>query len=115
MTAKGATMKKLGIRHGEVMLHPVSTVPKGKTENVKSYIVGHSETGHHHVLESVEEFAVTLADTDKMFIELVAPAKLNHQKTVNRHKDLIVPAGIYEVIGKTEYNPFTGLQEAVWD
>lgn len=97
------------IRHGEIMLVPVDEVPQGKTHKKTSHVVGHSETGHHHVLESKQEF--TVLDIDKAFTYLVltAPAKLVHQKTVDKHKTLPVAPGKYKVVYKNEYNPF--LQE----
>ena len=49
------------IRHGEVMLVPVDTTPAGAAEKVTSCIVGHSESGHHHVLDSEHDFAKIVA------------------------------------------------------
>lgn len=105
------------IRHGEVFLQPVDKAPKGKVEKHTKYIVGHSETGHHHVLESKTKFTVTTDVVEQafMYITLEEPGTLVHQKTVNRHNDLVVPAGTYRVINKTEYSPFTRLMERVWD
>lgn len=94
------------IRHGEAMLVPIDTKVKGK--EYTSFIVAHSETGHHHVLESKAPFVVS--ETDKQFvIELFAPAKLVHKKTTDKHKTLPVAPGKYKVVYKVEYNPF--LQE----
>lgn len=36
------------IQHGENILIPIAKLPKGKTQEHKIVIVGHSETGHHH-------------------------------------------------------------------
>lgn len=94
------------IRHGEAMLVPISDKITGKKHT--SFIVAHSETGHHHVLQSKKSFVVS--EVDKQFlIELFEPAKLVHQKTTDKHKTLTVPAGKYKVVYKNEYNPF--LQE----
>jgi hypothetical protein len=107
------------IRHGEVFLRPVEKVPAKDVavQECTSFIVGHSETGHHHVLESKANFTVTEDAVDKAFlyVTLFEPGTLVHQKTVNRHNNLTVPAGTYEVIRKTEYNPFTKAREQVWD
>jgi len=105
------------IRHGEVFLQPVTKVPNGEVSEHNTFIVGHSETGHHHVLESKQKFTVTTDEIDKAFlyITLFEPGKLVHKKTVNRHNDLFVPAGTYRVINKKEYNPFTQAMEKVWD
>ena len=47
------------IRHGEVVLKQ-TTLPKNATqlEETKSYIAGHSESGHHHVLTATQDFRV---------------------------------------------------------
>lgn len=103
------------IRHGEVTIHAIPKLPKGSVQNVKTFIVGHSETGHHHVLESAHEFKVTTIDKERLYLELFEPAKLVHQKTVNRHRDLVIPAGTYEITHKVEYNPFTKAMSQVWD
>lgn len=101
------------IRHGEILLFPVNK-RLSKAEKHTSYIVGHSETGHHHVLESKEEFGVML-DKAITYIQLTQPADLVHQKTVNAHKTLTVPAGTYQIIHKTEYEPFQKVRREVWD
>lgn len=108
-------MKILAIRHGECLLYPVKQLPKGNTHQESRFIVGHSETGHHHVLESKTEF--TVVDVYKAFayIQLTRSAKLVHQKTVNRHNDLTVPAGTYKIVHKTEYDPFQKVRREVWD
>jgi len=100
------------IRHGEVMLVPISKNFRGK--EATTYIVGHSETGHHHVLESKTPFKVS--ETDKRFvIELFEPAKLVHKKSVDKHKTLHVAPGKYKVVYKTEYNPWEGVISRVFD
>ena len=104
------------IRHGEVFLLQVDKVPKLKATKYDAFIVGHSETGHHHILESKTKFdVITDEEKNELYIRLFEPAKLVHKKTVNRHKDLTVLKGTYKVIRKTEYNPFTQLTTAVWD
>lgn len=103
------------IRHGEVLLQPVANFPKGKKEQHKTFIVGHSETGHHHVLESNEAFKVLTSDKDSLWIEVLKPANLKHLKTVDKHKTLPVAPGKYHVIYKTEYDPFAKVIERVMD
>lgn len=67
-------------------------------------IIGHSETGHHHVLEPVDKSvpisraAKALIDsaTDMwMDLKLLEPCKLIHQRGFDTHKGLILPAGDY--------------------
>jgi hypothetical protein len=102
-------------RHGEIVIKSIKKLPEGKTTKVKTYIVGHSETGHHHVLESPTAYKVMRDKFQKVWLELEAEAKLIHQKTHDVHETLTIPAGIYEVGQKSEYNPFTKQIEAVRD
>lgn len=92
------------IRHGEIMLVPVEDIPAGKTTKPDLFIVGHSETGHHHVLEG--NFEVTETDKQELFFRLFEPAKLVHKKAADRHKDLVVAPGLYKRFHDTEYDPF---------
>ena len=105
------------IRHGENFIRPINKLPKGKKLSVNSFIVGHSETGHHHVLESATKFTVIEPKNldDKVFFELVGQATVIHKKQVNRHKDLTLEPGIYEVTHKLEYDPFQKLMRRVFD
>lgn len=111
---KPSTNKATAIRHGEIMLVPVQEVPSGKTASYNVFIVGHSETGHHHVLEATRSFEITEVN-DELYFRLFEPGKLVHKKATDRHKDLAIPAGIYKRFHDTEYNPFTRLIESVRD
>lgn len=108
-------MSNKAIRHGEVLLQPVSELPKGKKEVHKTFIVGHSETGHHHVLESNEAFKVLTADKDSIWIEVLKPANLVHKKSTDFHKTLPVAPGKYHVIYKQEYDPWEKVVRNVAD
>lgn len=101
------------LRHGENLLLPVDTI-QGKAKRYKIYIVGHSETGHHHVLESKTDFDVVIKD-DELYLTLFEPAKLVHKKAHDKHKTLIVAPGKYKVNRKTEYDPWQGLIREVFD
>lgn len=104
------------IQHGEALLFPVDSLPKGDLRTSKAEIVAHSETGHHHVVVSKKPFEV-MGDVEKhdLYIRLFEPAELEHKKTTNKHRTLKVPAGIWKVLHKTEYNPFRGLVQRVKD
>lgn len=95
------------IRHGEILLLPVDALPKNpaKREQHTNYIVGHSETGHHHVLESDTVFEEIAAANGDIFLNLVEDAQLVHLKEVEAHRTLPVVAGGWRVIKKTEYRP----------
>lgn len=102
------------IRHGEIMLVPVSEIPEGETVRHTSYIIGHSETGHHHVLEGTE-FEVTELSNDELYFRLFEPTKLVHKKQTDKHKTLVVNPGIYKRFHDTEYDPWEGVIRDVAD
>jgi hypothetical protein len=92
------------IRHGEILLLPIESTPAGTAERVTECIVGHSETGHHHVLESDAEFDRIVAANGDLYVELDAPTPLRHRKDRQQHRELSVPAGAWRVIRKTEFD-----------
>jgi hypothetical protein len=96
--------RRTPIRHGEILLIPVDSLPYGITGNVTSCIVGHSESGHHHVLESDEAFEEIIAANGDLFVDLPRATPLRHQKDHQRHRELRVPAGAWKVIRKTEFD-----------
>lgn len=102
--------KRTPIRHGEILLVPVTEIPTGKVTKVRECIVGHSETGHHHVLESDEVFDQIIAANGQMFVDLDAPTPLRHRKEFQQHRELMVPAGSWKVVRKQEFAPYTGPQ-----
>lgn len=104
------------IRHGEIMLVPVDSVPAGKTSKHAEFIVGHSETGHHHVLEAPDaQFEVTETEKNELFFRLFEPGRMVHKKTIDRHKDLVVQPGIYKRFHAVEYDPFSKVIRDVAD
>lgn len=44
------------IRHGEVILNPIQKLPSDAKLNNESnkIVVAHSETGHHHILQTLD-------------------------------------------------------------
>lgn len=92
------------VRHGEVLLLPVAAAPVGDTQPVTSCVVGHSESGHHHVLESDEVFAQIVALNGDLFVDLPRDTPLRHHKTHQQHRELSVPAGVWKVVRKTEFD-----------
>lgn len=92
-------------RHGEVILVQ-RTLPKNakQLEQTKSFIVGHSESGHHHILTATSPFKVYELE-GKTYLELSTKAKLKHQKAGQEtHGTQIITPGIYERIIKKSYS-----------
>jgi hypothetical protein len=96
--------KRTPIRHGEILLLPVQSAPAGTTDTVTECIVGHSESGHHHVLKSDAVFDQIVAANGDLYVDLDAPTPLRHRKVYHQHRELMVPAGTWKVIRKTEFD-----------
>jgi len=87
-------------RHGEVVIIPTSEVPKGARliEEGQSIIVGHSESGHHHVLDIDRKQGTTIKMYEKdgkVYLDIPLMAHLRHQKTVEPHETQVFKQGIY--------------------
>lgn len=101
------------VMHGENMLLPVARLPKGEVIEAKNYIVGHSESGHNHVITSKDNMQI-VEGIDR-FLKVNAVAELFHQKSYDTHETIVVQPGIYKINHKTEYNPFTKVIDKVFD
>lgn len=109
--------KRTSAQHGEVFLRPVDSAPENRpTTKTKEFIVGHSESGHNHVLESNTEFEVMTGDEKyDLYLKLFEPAKLVHKKSFDIHETQVIVPGDYAVYTKTEYDPFRDVIRAVYD
>lgn len=109
--------KRVGAQHGEVFLMPVDQVPEDrKVDHLKKFIVGHSESGHNHILESETAFEVMPGDEKHdLYVRLFEPAKVTHQKSFDIHETEVLAPGDYAVFIKTEYDPWAKVVRAVYD
>ena len=103
------------IIHGENVFKPVAKIPEGKVSKHKLFIAGHSESGHHHVIEAKEDIEVTEDVLHNIFVQVFGGAKVVHQKTHEIHETLPLAPGMYQVIPAVEYNPFTKAMERQFD
>ena len=104
-------------RHGEVILKQIDSLPKEvKLEKkTKKYIVAHSETGHHHVLESTKDFKV-FSWNGESYIEIPEIAELFHEKSgKDVHTPHKITPSVYKVVIKKEFDYFLGAIRAVRD
>ena len=105
------TYKSKALRHGEVNFHPVDTMPNGlvEVECANEFIVGHSETGHHHVAvaDKVGDFQVFRpvgADSEELWMRVTGDVKIEHRKGFDVHETKQVKPGIYKITGSREFN-----------
>ena len=98
---------------GDLLITRIDSIPddavKQAPENGK-YVVAHSETGHHHVVEaeSVEYFHAA-NDGDfagqVAFLRVNEPVDLRHLRSFDTHAPIRVEPGNYRINRQREYTP----------
>lgn len=82
-------------------------------------IVGHSETGHHHVIDKHHADVAVLDKAPegmKILHAIVKEAtELTHLRTTDTHKPIRLEPGEYELRIAREYDPFEKLARQVAD
>lgn len=102
-------MKQQIVRHGEVLLVPVDTIPnKAKLVNKgKDYVVAHSETGHHHVLELAKKQLRVYELDNELYLDVGDVGKLVHKKSgTDTHKTHTIAPGKYKIVIKQAFDYF---------
>jgi hypothetical protein len=107
---------------GEISIRRIERLPEDvvplKPEN-GHYVIGHSETGHHHVMtldrKRVFEAKNPPAGMRVLFAILDVPAELVHQRGHDTHETIEHEAGIYEFRLGREFDPYAELARAVQD
>lgn len=109
---------KRAIRHGEVVITPVDELP-AQIETIfegKEYIVGHSETGHHHVaVGDITMFRPVGADDQTLFMRVNKDSKIEHRKAFDKHETKLLLKGLYTVTIKKAYDYFAKVLTEVRD
>lgn len=103
-----------GVRHGEVMLIPVKDVPNGRVLKKGDYILAHSETGHHHVLEGTG-FEITEVENGQLFVKVLKDTNLAHRKEHDKHRTITLPPSLLERYHMVEHNPASEAIQVVKD
>lgn len=101
---------------GEITIRMVDAIPDGctplKPEGGK-YIIGHSETGHHHVLGTVDADVMVLDRAPEgmriLYAILENPTSLDHLRDHDTHESIEVPAGIVEFRIAREHDHYAEL------
>jgi len=96
---------------GDLLIIPVQKVPanvKPATPEGDHYIVGHSETGHNHVIEKARAEVFEAADDAfcAWIKTLDKPADIEHQRGFDTHETIrLEPNRVYEIRRQREYTP----------
>lgn len=112
------TINSNAIRHGEILILPVDKLPENVEEifSGNEYIVGHSETGHHHVaVANVTVYRPVGGDSTDIYLRANKPGVIEHQKSFDKHETKTLNPGLYLVRPKNEYDPFAKLIRQVRD
>lgn len=103
-------MKSNIIRHGDVCLKPITTLPKG-AKQLKDKVLAYGEvTGHKHQFGNPSNIDRYELD-GRLYLQVYTPVPLNHEE----HETLIIDPGIYEQIAEREYDPFIESARTVID
>jgi hypothetical protein len=78
------------------------------------YVIGHSETGHHHVLSRTDGVAICEVATPPagmriLYAILEQPMALNHLREHDTHAPITLEPGEYELRIAREYDPYEEL------
>lgn len=113
---------KIAAAQGEITIRKIDALPEGvsamKPEGGK-YIIGHSETGHHHVM-TLDRKQVFEADTAPegmkvLYAILEELGELVHERGHDTHETIGFEPGIYEFRLGREYDPYAELARQVAD
>jgi hypothetical protein len=97
---------------GEITIRKIAKLPKAVAKLAKEngkVIVGHSETGHHHVLERDAQVFVATSAPDGMrvlYALIEQPNALVHERSFDTHAPIALEPGIYEMRIGREYDPY---------
>lgn len=87
------------IRHGDVVIEEVETLPEAKKLNRKFLFEG-EVTGHAHRIDVGEIFETK---NGELYLKVDELTKVTHEE----HKTVMLPKGIYRVCQKRQYTPNT--------
>jgi len=96
---------------GDILIRRIDGVPAGAIKQEASegvYVVAHSETGHHHVVdaEGVEYYQDAQNELVAYLVVQSAISKaIRHMRSYHTHAPITVSPGTYEIRRQREYTP----------
>ena len=100
--------KRYPIAQGDLLFVPVDVIPaSAKLAQAKDgyYIVGHSETGHHHVMEKARGELYEAADDQFCAYIKSLGAEIEHRRPHDTHAPVMLAEGNWQVRRQREYTP----------
>lgn len=94
---------------GELTITRIKKAPKNIGSAVAPVggviIVGHSETGHHHVVDA-DCATLTRVDAFTAFLNVFKPTAIVHRRDHDIHQSIALQPGMYEFRTGREFDPF---------
>lgn len=102
------TFKKVAAQ-GELTITRLTKDPKNVGPVVEhingKLIVGHSETGHHHVVDA-DCATLTRVDEFTAYLDVKKPTQIDHLREFDTHPSIALQPGMYEFRTGREFDPF---------
>jgi hypothetical protein len=93
---------------GEILLIRVDEIPDDAIEAKKvdgKFLVGHSETGHHHTVDSDSAVMLDTKNPLVSYLEVLQETDLKHERDFDTHESLRLTPGKYKVQRQREFSP----------
>lgn len=94
---------------GEVFIRRIDTLPAGIVPapiEDGNYVVGHSESGHHHVIPAVGvQCFVAPENSLHLYLDVSEIVALKHLRPHDTHAPITIQPGKYEVRRQREWAP----------
>lgn len=109
---------------GEIRAYRIDAIPAQARPLAKDgehghHVIGHSETGHHHILmaERAEVYEVDNAPEGMrvLYALLESPGELRHMRPHDTHESLAFGPGTYMFRADREYDHYADLARRVAD
>ena len=99
---------------GDLFIRRVEAIPahlKPMAAEGGNYIVAHSETGHHHIIEARPNVTVFSTDDPLLsYLQVIEATDemevvIEHLRNFDTHESIKISAGNYEIRRQREYTP----------
>jgi hypothetical protein len=98
MDTKMNTLKMY--RQGDVLLRSAERLPRGAKQQEDGVVARGEATGHAHRVTG-DGAVFRDPDSQQLWVRVMSSATVVHEE----HRPIVLPRGIYEVIGQREYTP----------
>ena len=103
---------------GELRFTRIDEIPAklGKPEQPVNgkLIVGHSETGHNHVIEAEGNTLIRVSEL-LAYLNIKVATEVTHERGFDQHRPVALQPGMYEVRTGREFDPFAEIIRASSD